>query len=1309
LALAPAQVEAVRLYIGVRDALKGQIAIDKTEPEPSARSDAHRQVLKDAYDAAVLNGGSFTQLLKRIATIIPHEPWIGTVNGLEDVREEPAEKAGAKPVRTYHPAKILTNRTIFASALPSRAENLPDAVNQSRASLGRIDCAYVAGQLGKDGASPDVIEGISAAICDAGLGFRDPGDLNTIIPADIYRSGALAKKLARAKRAAEVDARFQSNVSALENAMPAPATWSSIRAPLGAQFVPPLLYARFLADEFDLVVRDKDMPKFVLYEPARGCWHIREEYITASHRASRYSSEEITVEKVVDHAFAQTEPLVKVDGALDMAETDVARNLVSQLGAAWTRYVEANADVREEIVMAYNERFTSFVPLKPDTTYMQFPGLSPHFKPRSHQISAIAKLLPEPNGVVAYNVGFGKTAIGIILAAESRRIGAAKKPLIVCDGANYMQFVQAMRELYPAFRLLVADDANFSPSERERFKASMAFGDYDCILVSRTQFERIPVSASMKSDWIQRELAELRAQSASMGGSANKRAAKDQAKAIEALDAELTRLMHERTEDRGMTWDQLGVDLLVVDESHRHKKIGIKTVHDRIKGIDTGRSNRGYDLLIKARYIQERRNGNGVIGLTGTPCTNTMAEFHTSILIFAPNVCKELGIEHFDAFKSMFCQVRDELVMNESSGKWKMEQHLSKFVNGPAFIRFVRLGMLVEMDSSKLKLNIPEHVNGNIEHEVVPLNEQTLSVMERLGALYSTYENLAGDEKKEMCWVPLVLMQMGMVASIDPRMLNPTLPVAPDGLLSRVVQNTAGIYADPELAGKAQVIFLDRYGEMDTSKLDALEKGGMKPSGKLVLDESNDSEDSDDEEAPEKLESKKPRLNLYYEIRDMLIARGIKPGDIACVCDVAKKDRAALFAKVNSGAIRIVIGSSDKLGIGANFQKNLYAAHHVDPARNMTPDQMEQRNGRILRDGNTNKKVRVIYYGMEDTCCPAIFGRIQRKSDFIRQGYAEQGVGAEFEDVSSVRLEELKAALIPDKRAMQLAELKSELADALRLVDSGKLRHRQIANDLSNATSALDYLKGVGGQRASKREAWFAANTTPIADPQTTSELELDVVVDLTSLYFGTPELKKWYEENGPELRGPAKAVVKALDTLSALQTDVSIPSSELKRDLGTIKINGLPIRLSREQVSFISGRESTELVAKVSDPVVAGADIIQPNRYRTGTMMLKVGRLAAFEAKNDAVTIASRISDMERRKAGFLEDLAANPMPSELGVSEIRAKVKAVEKNMAETPYVRGSKLRQARSAVIAGMNAVSGVVEEVIQATIPPVQLRA
>lgn len=1271
--------EVVGTYVDLRDTLTALMR-HEGESEAAPEGARLRARLNQVYDAVVVRYGSLFALGRKVKTLHPVEPMLASVTALETVRETPSE-TGKRPVRSFHKADILTKRTIFAAPPTARVDSFPEAISASLNVHGRVSVPYVADLMGKTD-----MEEVAKALCETGLCFIQHDDATKVEHIDSYLSGDVVTKLEDANRLAQADSRYQANVKALELVVPPPAVWDTIRVPFGAHFIPPHLYTRFLREVTGAYVGDNA----VLYDPRVGQLQLSKGAQTAlgnsTSAQTRFGTNEMTPKAIVQHALDQTAPKIMSetsDGTkvFNPDATEQARQKVLALADAWTQWCGKNEDAKAEILTAYNTTFNRVVNRAPSHSHMKFPGLSPDFVPRDHQRAAVARYIHDPSGICAYGVGFGKTAVGVITARERKRMGLSHKPLIVCDSANYGQFVGSMQTLYPGSRLLVADDANFSPDEREAFKAAMAYGDYDCILMSRTQFEKVPISPRMEADWLMREINDLIAQKEFTEESGKGAGAKTRQieKAILKKQERVKALLAAKREkaDGGLYWEDLGIDLLIVDESHRHKKIGFNTNHRDIKGIDSTASSRGRDLLIKGRYLQDRQNGRGVIGLTGTPCTNTMAEFWAALQLTAPHTLEAANLKHFDAFKGAFCVTVDALEMNEANGKFRMVKRLAKFVNGPAFITLIRSGMLVEMDSSKLKLDTPALKGGQIEMHVAPLNDQTLTVMERLGKLYETYEK---KKSKDLSWVPLVLMQMGMAASIDPRLVEPNLPPTDDSLMSAVTKNVSDIYKTPALAGKAQVVFLDRYGDMDTSILNGLEAQSEGGKGPVIIidDDAPAAPEGDEEDAAEEAPSKRERrVNLYELIREDLVRQGVKREHIACIDDVPKKGRAALFERVNRGEILVIIGSSDKLGIGANFQKNLYAAHHVDPARNMTPDQMEQRNGRIVRQGNTNKEVRVIYYGMEDTCCPAVLGRIQRKTEFIKQGYAERGIGPEFEDVSEVRLEEMKAALIPDKRAMQLSELKARLVDEKRSFVAKQMTHDRTHHMLNTAKGRQTRLLTLELPLAKKLTEWVAG-TKPCAEDEDL------VTVDASGVKPTTEDVKAWLTEHGTAISGPRKEVVKKLEKLAKAQQETRIPYGKMELPMGEIVINGVRVTLSKMEGHLTSGRDAEVTVAKVYNPAGSGVqtrDLVRETRYSTGDMMLKTASLARFEAQQMEKSRNLELDTVGKEIATLEHEVSILPSLDDKPVQETMLAIKTLEKNMIDVPYVRGERLRKNRT----------------------------
>lgn len=1266
-------------YVDLREKLASQISLDLNRVTTPDMSRSHREELKEAYDGFVKRHGSLCDNTKRLRSIAPRDPSLGSVLALEIAREDKADRKK----RIITPMPILTERTLFPPEQTLRAETIEDAVLVSINQTGGIDVPLIADLLGKDD-----VAAISEQLARGGQAFRLPEDPEKMEAKTSYLSGDVVSKLERAKKAAESDPRFIVNVGALEAVAPAPVPWENIRVQLGATWVPESVISSFLAKVTGAYFDDRDR---VFYSPRSQRWvapTLDNKY--SAQAQARYGTQRAKWTDVVLSALNQKTMSIwdQVDEGgkiLNVKATAEANARIEALKADWDAWLRQSPDAQAELTRRYNEVFNRVVVSDHDGNHLTFPGLAKGpgaLVPRAYQKNAVARFLAKPAGVVAHGTGYGKTLTGILIAHESRRIGAARKPMIVCDSANYAQFVEAYRKAYPQDRILVADDANFSPAERENFKAMVAYGDWDCVLMSRTQFERIPVSTETEQRWLCQELDDLRYTFELMRQSGAKVEARRVEKKIEAKTQKLKEVLNEKAEkaDRGLTWEQLGVDLLEVDECHRHKKCGFPSAHEKIKGIDTGISARGRDLLMKARFIQDRRDGRGAIGLSGTPATNTMAEFWNMVRLFDPKTLEDFNVAFFDEFKSAFCVTQNQLEMNEANGAYRYVERLSKFVNGPALISFVRQGCDVQLDATKLGLKLPKHKSGEIEFCIVPITDAALDQMDALADIYRIYES-KGD-KREYSWVPIMLMQCGMAASIDPRLVDPKAPDEESSLLNVLARNVAEIHHETMADKKTQCVFLDRYRRMDTSKLETLRKGKFEEI-KIEIDDTADPVDADPDDegaqvAPEP-EDRPEEFNLYRELKAKLIGQGVPTEEIAIISEAkTPKERAEMFERVNRGEIRVIMGSSDKLGIGANFQQKLYAAHHFDPPRNMTPDQMEQRDGRILRSGNTNEEIRNIYYGMQDTVTPAIYNRIQTKRKFIKQGLSASARDVEFEDTSEVRLEELKAALVTDKRQLQMAELIASIKDERMQIDVQESR-------IGTLRSRINYLEGalrsvtLDELPAAEREAAFIAKHIMPFDGK--------LRVDFSNIAEGTnwrnPKVKEWIEKQGTTVHeGPAEEVEKKLRGLVDALKETEMNESQMEIQLGRLIVNGAPVRITLNQVTFkSSGREALALLARVANPAdsAKGSSYLSDaTHFGSAEMLTRTVAYAVRSAAERPASLQTKADSIRHDLKAVMAEAEQMAMPTRERLQSLEVAKKALEEDMAKNPYVRGADRRK-------------------------------
>jgi N12 class adenine-specific DNA methylase len=1309
LASVAAADQVVRDWMRVRDCLRLVMTTDLNPMATDADSSAARQALRETYDGFVTRNGRLCEH-KPLRALLRYEPEFSTVEALELVRE--VSDAGNKRQRIVEPAAILTVRTLRPAAAPAKAGSVLDAVMVSLGQSGRIDLDYVCQLVGKDDQPA-----VARLLAQEGIGYQNP-KTGLIEHRDMYLTGNIRIKLLDAEAMAASDPVYALNVEALKSVLPVRVPIDQIRYPIGATWIPTEVVNDFVRDTFKQSYRYQ-----VDFYKRGSLWLVPDlEYNTSlvNWNAASLRSE-VRATSILEAVLNQqsmriTYTVRNLDGTsttfFDEAATVAANERAESMRQAWQNYVKGKPDAQALIEDAYNEHFVGVVHPNPDGRALTFPNLASGpgaLVPRDHQRAGIMRVLSEQAGVVHYGVGFGKTLVGIISAYESKRMGLAQKPMILCDNANYAQFVGATIRAYPTARILYSTDDDMQKDNRERWKNRVATGDWDLVLMQRSHFERIPVAWQTEQRWLAQELDEIRAIKEEASAHETNRSNKTRKafvrrleKALEKAQARLKDAIAQAQarNDQGLTWEQLGVDLLIVDECHREKKTGFATKFD-IKGIDPNASLRGRGLLMKARHIQDQRGGKGVVGMSGTVCTNTMAEYWSALRLFHPQRLADYNVERFDDFKTAFCQTEDALELNEANGRWRIVNRLSKFVNGPAFVGLIRSGMDVKMDSEEVRLNVPKLKGGAIELCSVPLTEPVFEKLDALAGIYKAYEEAPADLRKKLSWVPIMLMQCGMAASIDPRLVDPQAPDCADSLVNKLVANVVTIHAETTPRRSAQCVFLDRYNTMDTSVLQRVGAGGLSgvsiemDDADALLAGGGGSEEAEDGVVEQQSRDQAPvgGWNMYKEIKAKLVAAGIPSKEIAIIHDCRSADeRKELFNRVDAGEVRVLLGSSDKMGIGANFQKKLYAAHHLDPCRNMTPDQMDQRNGRIVRDGNENPEVRVIYYGMEDTVTPAVWGRLQRKAAFIKQGLAAKGVGIEFDDTGEIRLEEMKSALISDKRQLKRAELLAEIKEL-------KIEREVHQNRSKNLRYGLSLLQGqirMSESDLPKQQARAALYQANVVPPYTRPE-KWSCKINLSD----TPEARlgdddktrKLYEkaadmiqETGAEIGGDSKMVLKQLEKLVDALKATPLGSSSMTRVFGILTVNGLPMCITKEQVKLADMSDSIALVAHVQNVAVGakGMDpLVKPAKFGSAEALFKLAQVTWENATTLPVSTSQALENMRKDCREMTDTVQGLVAFDDSRIHKLEDRLAVLEKDMREQPFIRRTaKSQQALQA---------------------------
>jgi N12 class adenine-specific DNA methylase len=1303
-------------YLRLYDRLIEQIRIDLDAVTTDETSAAARKELSAAYEDFVGRYGTLHANTERIRSLAPQDSMMSSVFALEDVKELPRQ-AGKQRKYEVKATTILNERTLFPAARPVSPTTVEDGVYASLNHSGTIDLTFIANALNRDGEEKIIAE----EIISAGLAFRDFEAPDRLIARRDFLSGDILDKLVKCQAALVSDPRMELGYAALQAVKPAPVSWSKIESGLafGALWLPAEFYARFLRDQYGCAVSIDSQP---VYSQALRSWvwpELGRSHTSAFETRLGVDSSHISAPEIVAAALSQRSPQVtyREEGKTftDQTATEAVRVRIAEMNKNFAAWVNANADAKEVISQVYNQKFNRTVmPSDFGGEKLTFPGIAqgPNaLDPRTYQRQAAARMIARPAGVIAHGTGFGKTLTGILIAQEHRRMGLSQKPLMVCDTANYKQFVAAYRAIFPRARILVADDANFCPEERENFKAQVAYGNFDCVLMSRTQFGAIPVSDALEEATLQDELDELEAAlDAAMENADGDRmngAVRKAQSALYTRQQKLAKAAHERgkKKDKGLVWEQLGVDLLIVDECHRHKKTGFATAFGDVKGVDAMESTRGRDLLMKGGVIQKRRKGLGVIGLSGTPVTNTIAEFWTMNRLFDPNRLEEFSVPTFDHFYTSFCESQTRLEMNEANGQYRYVERVCAFRMVPVLRNFIMSGCDVQLDSSKLNLTLPEHVNGSIEICTVPLTDSTLGVMEDLSDLYSEFEQATGKEKRDLSWVPITLMQFGMAASIDPRLFDKNAPDDPNSLCSKVVENVAAIHKETAKDRLTQCIFLDRYRSADLgilrrglgySRGDVEAVATEEGNGPIVVNDQAEipgsAEDVDDPTQAASFyaeEADNGRFNLYRDIVEKLVRAGVPREEIAVIGDAKNpEERMAMFEKMNRGTLRVLIGSSDKMGIGANFQERLYAAHNFDPPRNMTPDQQEQRDGRILRSGNKNKKVRVIYYGMEDTVTPAIINRIQIKRQFVRAGFF--GEGDRMEDVGDIRLDQFQAALVPDKRMLKMADLRGQEKEVALGLDVAERRAVSLRQSHEWTLRQMKTLQENNLPHARQSMEFAAAQTQPITGSALLRVDLTNMAAQVATLVDASAESKEWFakrQEAGEPLvlEGKYEAVEKVLGKLFDTLKTTKLPWSKEAMSYGTINVNGFHVQVEYAKYKLASSDRNAEgLLMSVQDRAhsAKGLGYYSGLRHvRFGSPMSFLGTLAAIPASLSSevraleMQIEARASEIEAQRL----EMGKLTEPVELLAqhADLKKQIGDLERDLVANPYVRGKNRR--------------------------------
>lgn len=1149
-------------YVQVKKAYNALIWHDMATQEEDP---VLRENLNAVYDAFVEKHGRFSSV-KGWDVITGSDPQGPIIFSLELASIENGKAVFKEK------AAIFRQRTVNSDPV-AKCETIPDAILLSMDTLGRADAEFISNTLEQDVTEKDLLA--------TGMVFRNPAT-RKLETSTLYLSGDVVGKLEEARIASKENPEYSANVLALARVQPERIPIGDIGFSLASPWMPNQVLRNFAYSE-DFRVHDFKINR------SRG-GDIFVEGLEATYACEAKYGVPFTGFKAKDafeHAVKGKSAHITIDGHPDQTKTADANSRIAQLKEAFRAYVFSSPTLCATVEDAYNHSQNRIVEPRYDGSHLTFPLLRKGegaMVPRPHQCNVVARKLEEMCGMIPHKVGYGKTFELLLLGCEIRRVGKARKPLIVADNPSYAQFVATAMSCFPTARILYSQEGDMSAKNRNRFMGKIANNDWDLVIMAQSHFNLMPNSPETHAAYLSEELAKMRQVLDIISESGNKRSVRNFQKKIVSTELKLERQVRAmaKRQDRSIYFEDTGIDFLMVDEVHNYKRVPFQTSFDRVKGIDQGHSKRGLGLLLKARVIQNRRgDGTGVIGATGTPISNTLAEAWNMKRLTSPKLLQTLGVESFDNYVRSYCDFVTAIELNEASLTYKEVTRLNRFKNGHSLIPALRSVWDVKMDDSEVTIsNIPTVKNGK-GGEMVPckMTASTDAIMDLIEYSYAQWQKMDSTDKADYSYVPLVLMAVGTAASVDPRLVNPYAPDDPDLPVNKMIDNVVRIHAEKK-GEVCQVIFADKYRTMSTLSIDKLltGSGGLstmeyedmdEPEQKGKQEKDSEQEDEDIAEEPEEVFAEVPRFNLYEDMRSKLLERGFKPEEVVVVTDLkTDKARKAAFARMNAGEVKIMIGSTKKLGQGVNIQEKLYAAHHMDPPSDMTHSSLTQRNGRIIRQRNNSlmPEVEIYTYGVEGSTIPAIMNRLQKKGEFSIQLLSGKSRSSEFEDPCAIDVEEQKSMLIRDPRAQQLTELKREAYEEHQRIEiAERMRGNMISRKRSAEVELEETLNRID-----------MANALTEAVKTKTTQIDEDdkgAIITLKAAHtIGQKDL---------DAKLPVKEFNKLMKERIAAWQEMQI-SWEDSKLVGQVKINGMNLKISKGRIT--SG--ATALFAQAVSPL---------------------------------------------------------------------------------------------------------------------------
>ena len=989
----------IRGMIGLQDCVRTLLEY-QTEDYPDGMIRQQQAKLNDLYDRFTHDYGLINS--RGNAIVFDQDSSYFLLCSLEVLDEE----GGLK-----RKADLFTKRTIRSHRPAERVDTAVEALALSIGEKARVDMAYMGQLTGKDEESLFTdLQGVVFLNPDYG---EKGGE--KYLPADEYLSGNVRRKLAEVRTKAETEPQYLSNVEALEKVQPVDLTASEISVRLGATWLNPEYIRQFIFETLDTPRRARWDIK-AHYSRITGEWRIEGKSKDKSNikafntygtlRASAYeiieSSLNLKDVRIFDYQYDTDGRRVAV---LNKKETAIAQGKQELLKEAFAEWIWKDPERREKICKAYNILFNSNRPREYDGSHINFSGMNPEITLRKHQVNAIAHILYGGNTLLAHVVGAGKTFEMVAAAMESKRLGLCQKSLFVVPNHLTEQWASEFLQLYPAANVLVATKKDFETKNRKRFCGRIATGDYDAVIIGHSQFEKIPVSIQRQRAILEQQMDEIiLGIREAKADKAENFTIKQMEKTRKGLQNKLDKLNDQSRKDDVVTFEELGVDRLFIDESHYYKNLFLYTKMRNVSGIAQTEAQKSSDLFMKCRYLDEITGGRGVVFATGTPISNSMVELYTIQRYLQMDALQEQGFQHFDAWAANYGETVTTIELAPEGTGYRAKTCFAKFNNLPELISVFKNVADIQT-ADMLNLPVPEAHYHNIA--LKPSEYQK----EMVASLAERAEQVRNKQVDSSVDNMLLITNDGRKLALDQRLINPMLPADPESKAVKCAETVFDIWRRTAEKRSTQMIFCD----LSTPKSEGI-------------------------------------FSVYDDIRSKLVEMGVPENEIAYIHDAKtetqKKD---LFAKVRAGQVRVLLGSTQRMGAGTNCQQKLVALHHLDcPWR---PADLQQREGRIIRQGNENAEVDIYSYVTEGTFDAYLYQLVERKQKFIAQIMTSKSPVRSAEDVDEQALSyaEIKALASGNPLIKEKMDLDIEVTK-LKLLKSSHLSQRYALEDAISKT-----------------------------------------------------------------------------------------------------------------------------------------------------------------------------------------------------------------------------------------------------------------